>query len=171
MQMTDKPSPDKFWTLTLVTYSGLNSQSNGSPKLSRFDCYIVTEPNSTEVFGPPLMFLDLTTTLSSPYHDRTWLDQFAVFLGQLFESLHLYSFAKSHLKHRLPESDSVATSSFFAHWVWGPLHCFNNWVVTLVADKLKRQWLCTVYFTNCIRNQSYQTISVHKAQNMYRNGI
>ena len=54
--------------------------------------------------------------------------------------------------------DSVATSSFFAHWVWGPLHCFNNWVVTLVADKLKRQWLCTVYFTNCIRNQSYQTI-------------
>ena len=29
--------------------------------------------------------------------------------------------------------------------------CFNHRVVTLVADKLKRQWLCIVYFANCIR--------------------
>ena len=24
-----------------------------------------------------------------------------------------------------------------------------DWLVTLVADKLKRQWLCIVYFANC----------------------
>ena len=26
-------------------------------------------------------------------------------------------------------------------------------VVTLVADKLEKQWLCIVYFANCINNQ------------------
>ena len=29
--------------------------------------------------------------------------------------------------------------------------CFNHRVITLVGDKLKRQWLCIVYFANCIR--------------------
>ena len=29
--------------------------------------------------------------------------------------------------------------------------CFNHRVVTLVADKPKRQWLCTVYFADYIR--------------------
>jgi len=29
--------------------------------------------------------------------------------------------------------------------------CFNHRVVTLVADKLKRQRLCIVYFANCMR--------------------
>ena len=29
--------------------------------------------------------------------------------------------------------------------------CFNHTVVTLVADKLRRQWLCNVNFANCIR--------------------
>ena len=29
--------------------------------------------------------------------------------------------------------------------------CFNHREVTLVADKLKRQWLCIVYFANCMR--------------------
>ena len=28
---------------------------------------------------------------------------------------------------------------------------FNHRVVTLVADKLMRQWLCIVHFANCIR--------------------
>ena len=27
----------------------------------------------------------------------------------------------------------------------------NHRVVTPIADKLKRQWLCIVYFDNCIR--------------------
>ena len=26
----------------------------------------------------------------------------------------------------------------------------NHWVVTLVADKLKRQWLCEIYFRGYI---------------------
>ena len=26
--------------------------------------------------------------------------------------------------------------------------CFNHRVVTLVADKPKRQWLCTIYFAD-----------------------
>ena len=29
--------------------------------------------------------------------------------------------------------------------------CFNHKVVTLVADKQKRQWLCTIYFADYIR--------------------
>ena len=29
--------------------------------------------------------------------------------------------------------------------------CFNHRVVTLVADKPKRQWLCTLYFADYIR--------------------
>ena len=29
--------------------------------------------------------------------------------------------------------------------------CFNHRVVTLVADKLKKQWLCIVYSADCIR--------------------
>ena len=35
--------------------------------------------------------------------------------------------------------------------------CFNHWVVTLVADKLRRQWLWDVYLVleaNCISNQT-----------------
>ena len=31
------------------------------------------------------------------------------------------------------------------------ISCFNHRVVTLVADKLRRQWLCNVNFANCIR--------------------
>ena len=31
------------------------------------------------------------------------------------------------------------------------IDCFNHRVVTMVADNLKRQWLCIVYFANCTR--------------------
>ena len=29
--------------------------------------------------------------------------------------------------------------------------CFNRRVITMVTDQLKKQWLCIVYFSNCIR--------------------
>ena len=38
------------------------------------------------------------------------------------------------------------------------LCCFNHWVVALVADKLKRQWLGIVYYAKCIREEASQTI-------------
>ena len=31
------------------------------------------------------------------------------------------------------------------------IDCFNHRVVTMVAVNLKRQWLCIVYFADCIR--------------------
>ena len=31
------------------------------------------------------------------------------------------------------------------------VNCFNNREVTLVADKLKRQWLCVIYFADSTR--------------------
>ena len=42
----------------------------------------------------------------------------------------------------------------YSWWIWSSqttnqkalLYCFNHWVVTLVADKLKSQWLCEIYF-------------------------
>ena len=37
-----------------------------------------------------------------------------------------------------------------------PIGCFNHRVVTLVAEKLKRQWLCIVYFANCIRQPEWK---------------
>ena len=35
--------------------------------------------------------------------------------------------------------------------LWYMKHSFNHRVVTMVAENLKRQWLCIVYFANCIR--------------------
>ena len=45
----------------------------------------------------------------------------------------------------------VTASEDAMHAQQKQIGCFNHRVVTLVADKLKRQWLCIVYFTNCIR--------------------
>ena len=62
-----------------------------------------------------------------------------------------------------PQVSNAEQSEEVCHKRWGfTLHSqgmstqqkqngFNHRVVTLVADKLKRQWLCIVYFANCIR--------------------
>ena len=43
------------------------------------------------------------------------------------------------------------TSSYTKLTQQKQIGCFNHTVVSLVADKQMRQWLCTVYFANCIR--------------------
>ena len=45
----------------------------------------------------------------------------------------------------------LSLSAFTAHTLQKQIGCFNHRVVTLVAEELKRQWLCIVYFANSIR--------------------
>ena len=57
--------------------------------------------------------------------------------------------------HAVKDEDGTAkVRSYRAkHTQQKQIGCFNHRlrVVTLVADKLKRQWLCIVYFANCVR--------------------
>ena len=55
------------------------------------------------------------------------------------------------LQYNSLERGSLTLAPMILHALQKQIGCFNNGVVTLVAGKQKRRWLCTVYFADYIR--------------------